>query len=144
MPLIDFLYFISMIILMIHMIFHDIKWYKIENHILLLMWFLNMMYMFYKGSFHVLSITNGLFVFVFLIGLRHVMNKRYHKDTLGFGDIKLLSLIAFIMPFYSMPYIVFFASLSTFLVMILCQLKKMPFAPFILISWMGVYVWLFI
>jgi prepilin signal peptidase PulO-like enzyme (type II secretory pathway) len=72
------------------------------------------------------------------------MNTFYQKDTLGFGDIKLLALITFIMSINTMPYIIFFSSFLTLVGMLVFNLRKIPFAPGILLSWIGVYLWLFI
>lgn len=141
---IDFLYYISMSIIILKIIIHDMKWMRIENHMLLLMLILHVMFLLYNDSFQMISILESFLMLIFLIILRSMMNIFYQKDTLGFGDIKLLALITFIMSIDTMPYIIFFSSFFTLVVMLVLNLKKIPFAPGILISWIGVYIWLFI
>lgn len=120
------------------------KWMRIENHMLVLMLILHVMFLLYNDSFQMISILESFLMLIFLIILRSMMNIFYQKDTLGFGDIKLLALITFIMSIDTMPYIIFFSSFFTLVVMLVLNLKKIPFAPGILISWIGVYIWLFI
>lgn len=141
---IDFLYYMSMTIIIIKMIIHDIKWMRIENHMLLLMLILHVMFLVYNDSFQMVSILESFLMLIFLTILRRTMNTFYQKDTLGFGDIKLLSLITFIMSINTMPYIIFFSSFLTLVGMLVFNLRKIPFAPGILLSWIGVYLWLFI
>lgn len=120
------------------------KWMRIENHMLVIMLMLHIMFLIYNDSFQLTSMLEGLLMLIMLTILRRVMNTYYQKDTLGFGDIKLLSIITFIMSIDIMPYIIFLSSFLTLVVMLILNLKKIPFAPGILISWIGVYIWLFI
>lgn len=144
MHFIDFLYYLSMMILIVKMIIHDMRWMRIENHMLILMLVLHVMYVTYKDAFQMISIFESFLIFISLTILRKVMNILYKKDTLGFGDIKLFSLITLIMSIDIIPYIIFFSSFFTIIVMLLFNLKKIPFAPSILLSWIGVYIWLYI
>lgn len=120
------------------------KWMRIENHMLLLMLMLHVMYVTYEDAFQMVSIFESFLIFMSLTILRKVMNILYKKDTLGFGDIKLFTLITLIMSIDTIPYIIFFSSFFTLIVMLLFNLKKIPFAPSILISWIGVYIWLYV
>jgi len=144
MHVIDFLYYASMLLVIIHIMIHDMRWMMIENHMLLLMVIIHIMFISYQDAFHFDAVIESSIIFIFLICLRWFMNTRYKKDTLGFGDIKLLTLITFMMSLETITYVIFFASLITLVVMLMLNRHKVPFAPGILLSWIGVYVWLYI
>ena len=141
MHLIDFLYYVTLSILSIKIIIHDIKYMLIEDGILVSMIILNIFYMQYYQMSMMTNIIQSFIVFFMLIFLRYVMNRIHKKDMLGFGDIKLLSVITFIISIESIPYIIFFSSFLALLWMVIFRIRKMPFAPSIIISTFGLFIW---
>lgn len=144
MHFIDMIYYITILMIAFRIIIYDIWYMRIENQMLLLLSGLHILYVMYYDTFDFFSLIEALVIFMFLVILRHVMNLKYQKDTLGFGDIKLLTLIAFIMPLYMVPYVLFFASLSSLVVMMVFKISKIPFAPSIMMSCIGVFLWHFL
>lgn len=117
---------------------------KIEDRVLLLLISLHITYTLHKDIFQLESLLNVGLIFVSLTLLRAFLNVQYKKDTLGFGDIKLISVISFLIPLHTIPYVIFFASLSALIIMFIYNVKKIPFAPSIITAWFGVYIWLLI
>ena len=141
MHLIDFLYYVTLSVLSIKIIIHDIRYMMIEDGILVCMIILHILYMQYYEVSMITNIFQSFIVFLMLTFLRHVMNYIHKKDMLGFGDIKLLSVMTFILSIESIPYILFFSSFSALLWMILFRVRKIPFAPSIMISTFGLLIW---
>lgn len=79
---------------------------------------------------------NALFVLSLLVGLKFVLERFFKKDTLGYGDVKLMAVLAVFMPFMGIPYFIFISGLLSSLYIAILNKKHVPFAPFISIAFL--------
>jgi leader peptidase (prepilin peptidase)/N-methyltransferase len=140
--------FIILAILTVMIFVSDFKYYIILDKPI---WFFSIIVLILKFVFFgletfVLSLCSGILIFIFMISIRFIANMIFRRDSLGGGDIKLVTFFGFVVAIrlsivslclgalLAFPYAIYYALLD--------KQKEIPFGPFLILGLYTVFLFM--
>jgi prepilin signal peptidase PulO-like enzyme (type II secretory pathway) len=140
------LYFLFVFVLLFTLL-ADLRYLIVPDFFVAILIILAVLIQLFSGENWLLPITAVLFSSVFFYALYFLASKILHKPALGFGDIKLMMPLAFLLSWPKVILSIFLAFIigGIFAMLLLLTGKKkigqaLPFAPFLIVAFLITFV----
>lgn len=144
----EMIIFIILAILTVMIFVSDFKYYIILDKPI---WFFSIIVLILKFivfgfETFILSLCSGVLIFIFMVCIRYIANMIFRRDSLGGGDIKLVTFFGFVVAIrlsivslalgslLAFPYAIYYALLD--------KQKEIPFGPFLILGLYTVFLFM--